>query len=46
MSSSTFIFVTQFTPKTELKTFLNEWDKITLLKFEGYFTPQVAGVSG
>jgi hypothetical protein len=46
MRGSTFIFVTHFTPKTELKTFLNERDKIMLLKFEGHFTPQVAGVSG
>jgi hypothetical protein len=32
--------------KTELKTFLNERDKIRLLKFESHFTPQAAGVSG
>jgi len=46
MRGSTFIFVTHFTPKTDLKTFLNERDKIMLPKFEGHFIPQVAGVSG
>jgi hypothetical protein len=42
MRSSTFIFVIHITTKTELITFLNEWDKIMPLKFEGHCTTQVA----
>ena len=45
MRGPTFIFVTHFTPKIKLKTFLNERRKISSLKYEGHFTPHVtAGV--
>ena len=42
MSGPTVIFVTHFTPKMKLTTFLIEWGEISTLRLEGQFTTHVA----